>query len=173
MQSNIQFKKAKNEDLDKIMQVIAEAQKSLKNQAVDQWQNNYPSKDVILNDIDNDNFYILKTKNNIVAISALIFEEDKTYKNIYRGSWINNKAYATIHRIAVATDFKNQNIASNLLKKLEKLAKEKAVLSLRIDTHRDNVIMQKFLNKNKFKYCGLIYLEDGSERLAYEKMLTL
>jgi predicted GNAT family N-acyltransferase len=31
--------------------------------------------------------------------------------------------------------------------------------------------MQKFLQNNGFKYCGIIYLEDGNERLAFEKKL--
>jgi len=41
---------------------------------------------------------------------------------------------------------------------------------LKIDTHRDNVIMQRALEKSGFTYCGIIYLKDGSERLAYQKV---
>ena len=43
--------------------------------------------------------------------------------------------------------------------------------NLRIDTHRDNVVMQHMLDKNGFQYCGIIYLEDGSERLGYQKRM--
>ena len=43
--------------------------------------------------------------------------------------------------------------------------------SIRIDTHRDNIPMQKMLNKNGFIYCGIIYLLDGKERFAFEKPL--
>ena len=41
--------------------------------------------------------------------------------------------------------------------------------NIRIDTHRDNVIMRHLLEKHGFKYCGIIYLENGDERLAYQK----
>ena len=43
--------------------------------------------------------------------------------------------------------------------------------NLKIDTHRDNRIMQHLLDKNGFTYCGIIYLDDGTERLAYQKQL--
>ena len=40
---------------------------------------------------------------------------------------------------------------------------------LRIDTHRDNRIMQHLIRKHGFTYCGIIWLQDGTERLAYER----
>ena len=41
--------------------------------------------------------------------------------------------------------------------------------NLKIDTHRDNIPMQKVLKRNGFCYCGIIYLESGDERLAFQK----
>ena len=41
---------------------------------------------------------------------------------------------------------------------------------LRIDTHEDNLVMQHVLEKNGFTKCGIIYLESGDPRLAYEKL---
>ena len=43
--------------------------------------------------------------------------------------------------------------------------------NIRIDTHRDNRIMQHNILKEGFAYCGIIYLENGDERLAYQKLL--
>jgi RimJ/RimL family protein N-acetyltransferase len=40
--------------------------------------------------------------------------------------------------------------------------------NIRIDTHRDNTIMQHLLSKYGFQYCGIIYLANGDERLAYQ-----
>ena len=45
------------------------------------------------------------------------------------------------------------------------------LLCLRGDTHRGNKIMQRVLEKNGLVYRGIIYLEDGGERLAFEKLL--
>lgn len=41
--------------------------------------------------------------------------------------------------------------------------------NLKIDTHQDNHIMQHLLDKKGFTYCGIIYTDDGGERLAYQK----
>jgi len=41
--------------------------------------------------------------------------------------------------------------------------------NIRIDTHRDNAIMQHNIEKHGFTYCGIIYLANGDERLAYQK----
>ena len=37
-----------------------------------------------------------------------------------------------------------------------------------IDTHRDNVIMRHVIDRYGFTYCGIIYLLNGDERLAYQ-----
>ena len=42
---------------------------------------------------------------------------------------------------------------------------------LRIDTHEDNIPMQKLLEKNNFVKCGIIYVgENKSPRIAFEKI---
>ena len=42
---------------------------------------------------------------------------------------------------------------------------------LRVDTHRENHIMQHLLLKFGFRYRGIIYLQNGDERLAYQLIL--
>ena len=40
---------------------------------------------------------------------------------------------------------------------------------LRIDTHRDNAPMRGALEKLGFVPCGTVTVDDGTERIAYEK----
>lgn len=42
--------------------------------------------------------------------------------------------------------------------------------NIRMDTHRDNTIMQHCISNDGFAYCGIIYLANGDERLAYQKI---
>jgi RimJ/RimL family protein N-acetyltransferase len=42
--------------------------------------------------------------------------------------------------------------------------------NLKIDTHRDNIPMQKVLKRNGFSECGIIYIENGDERIAFQKI---
>lgn len=168
---NVKFRLAKKADINQIMDIISQAQADLKKQSIDQWQNNYPNKQTILKDIKNNNCYILLKKDIIIATAALIFEEEITYNNIHNGKWLNNNNYSTIHRIAVSDKYKSTGIATILLRQLEQLSLKNKVSSIRVDTHQDNVAMNKFLIKQNFLRCGIIYLENKQERVAYEKLI--
>lgn len=165
------FRRAKKEDIGEIMGIIKKAQDHLKSQGIDQWQNGYPNEATIEKDIDQDSFYVLVEDNEILGITALIFGEDITYKKIYEGKWLTSGKYAVIHRMAVDLDKKRKGLASKILKEVEKTTIDNNIYSIKVDTHRDNKGMQKLLEKNDFKYCGIIYLKDGNERLAFEKIL--
>lgn len=164
------FRKADFNDVSQIMDIIKQAQEFLKNSKIDQWQNNYPNIETINNDILNGYSYLLEVNNQIVATLAIIFDREKTYDKIYFGKWMSDKDYVTIHRIAIANEFKGLNIGEMMIDKTVQLAQKNLVDSIKVDTHKDNIVMQKFLLKNKFEYCGIIYLEDGNERLAYQRV---
>ena len=85
---------------------------------------------------------------------------EPTYLKIFEGRWLNDSPYATIHRIGSRLG------AKGVLKAAVQAAS--VYKNIRIDTHRDNAIMQHVLEKEGFKYCGIIYLLSGDERLAYQ-----
>lgn len=129
-----------------------------------QWVNGYPGLDLIKNDIFNGISYICIDGGQIVGVFTFIQDIDPTYLQIYNGEWLNDEPYGVVHRIASSHCIKG--VASYCLNWCLDKCK-----NLRIDTHRDNVIMQNLLSKNNFVQCGIIYLKDGSERLAYQKIV--
>ncbi|AYF54609.1 GNAT family N-acetyltransferase [Clostridium botulinum C] len=167
----MEFRKAIKTDINNIMKIIKQAQDYFREQGIDQWQNNYPNVETISNDIDNKESYVLLKNNNIVATAAVSFNKEKTYDCIYDGKWISNNEYAVIHRIAVDNNYKGLGFSSEIIKKVEEFCLSKDVYSIKIDTHEKNLSMQNLLKKNKFQYCGVIYLEDKSKRIAFEKVL--
>lgn len=170
--SKIKFRSAKLADIPSIMDVICQAQVYLKSLKIDQWQNNYPNKEVIEADIKNNNSYVVTYNTKVVAVAAIIFDIEPTYGQIHDGEWLSDSDYVTIHRIAVSNEYKNLGLGKIIINKTKKLALKRGVFSLRIDTHQDNLVMQKFILSNKFTYCGIIYLSDNSKRLAYEKLIV-
>jgi predicted GNAT family N-acyltransferase len=167
----MEFRKTVKTDINDVMNIIRQAQVYFKELGINQWQNDYPNVEIINNDIDNENSYVLLKDNNIVATAAVSFEGEKTYDSIYEGQWISNKEYAVIHRIAVNNNYKGLGISSKIIRNVEQLCLKKSVYSIKVDTHEENLSMQKMLKKNQFQYCGVIYLEDGSKRIAFEKIL--
>ena len=129
-----------------------------------QWTGGYPSTDVILADIENGNLYICEDDGEWLAVFFYRHGDDPTYRVIYDGEWLNDKSYGVIHRIAVTDAARGRGVASHCYNFALSLSG-----NVKIDTHRDNLPMQHSLLKNGFSYCGIIHLENGDERLAYQK----
>ena len=129
-----------------------------------QWVNGYPSDALIRLDIAGQNGYVVVNESSSV-LGYFVFHPgpDPTYARIYNGSWINNRPYHVVHRIAAFPDA--HGIFSAVIRYC--LAEGG---DIRIDTYRDNLIMQHLLEKHKFTYCGIIYTTSGSERLAYQRV---
>lgn len=157
---------ARKEDVERIMDIVAQARQIMRdNGNMLQWTNGYPQQETILQDIENENAYVVEEDQKVVAYFAFIFGEEPTYKNIYEGEWIDDtQKYYTIHRIASTPESKG--VIECMLEYCFSKTK-----NIRIDTHRDNSIMHHLMKKNGFAYCGIIYLENGDERLAYQKLL--
>ena len=163
------MEKAAVSDLNRIMEIIEQARAYLKSAGINQWQDGYPNRKSILTDIENGWGNVIKAGGEVCAYAAVIFGTEPTYKEIYNGNWLTeSEKYAVIHRIAVAFNKKGNGIAGKIIGETADECKRMNIKSIRADTHRDNISMQRTLIKNGFVYCGIIYLSDGAERLAYE-----
>ncbi|MFV0395476.1 MAG: GNAT family N-acetyltransferase [Coprobacillaceae bacterium] len=162
------FRKALPKDIQQIMYIIEEAKIGLLKQGINQWQNGYPNKESILEDILHGDSYVLEDNHQIVATCMISNQPDPNYSYIEDGTWLQDKSYSVIHRIAMHPNYKGRNIASKLIDKVFII--HPSSYSIRVDTHLDNISMQKVLKKNGFDYCGIIYVSDGTARNAYEKI---
>lgn len=130
----------------------------------DQWRGEYPGGYDVEIGIENGTSYVCEDNGEIIA--TFHFEmnaNDPTYRKIYEGRWKNNEPYAVIHRIAVK--YHARGIVDFCFSECFKMFP-----NIKIDTHRDNAPMRKCLLRNGFEYCGIIYLENGDERLAFQKI---
>ena len=128
-----------------------------------QWGEHGPGNDKIKRDIDSGNFLVLTDEEGTIhACFALIYGNDHTYFHI-NGAWKSDEPYATMHR--AATDGKLSGCLDAMFSYSSSLYPH-----LRADTHRNNHGVQEKLLKLGFEYCGIINVDDGTERLAYEWM---
>ena len=152
---------AEKNDLNIIQDIFNKAKIFMRNDGnMHQWNGNYPSDEMLLNDINNNNLYVCYSDDLIYGVFYFYIGVDETY-NYIEGSWPNNEEYGTIHRIA------SNGLRRGVFEEVLSFAKIK-ISNIRIDTHEDNKFMQQKLNKNNFKYCGIIYINDGSPRRAYQ-----
>ena len=128
-----------------------------------QWPDGYPPEEKFIHDIEQGYTYLMKDDAGlIVGTFAFIPGPDVTYNVIYGGQWLNDEPYYVIHRIASTPD--SHGILDAVLDYCEAVAP-----NIRIDTHEANIIMRKGLEKRGYRYCGIIHLLNGYERLAFQK----
>lgn len=168
----MEFRKSELEDVAEIMRMINKAKISLKATGIDQWQKGYPNEDVITEDIMRGESYVAVIDGKFVGTLAITFSAEHHYDTLRDGEWKNKDGYyAVIHRIAVDDDYKGKGIAGYLISQAEVLGNGR-IQSIRIDTHENNLPMQRVIQKQGFEFCGKITLYDGSDRLSFEKCLA-
>ena len=150
-------------DIDAVMEIYATARQFMRECGnANQWGNNHPAREIIETDVENKTSYVVEENGEIIGAFFFKIGEDPTYKKIYNGDWIRGGKYGVIHRIAVK--YHGRGIVGFVYNHCYNI-----IDNLRIDTHRDNIPMQRSLEKFGFKYCGVIYLENGDERIAFQK----
>ena len=138
----------------------------------DQWSApGFPDDSLLLRDIAQGGGFVIESvissgaeggvEKSIVAYFALLPSPEPTY-DVIDGAWLTDEPYGVIHRMASYPD------AHGIFSAVIDYALTRYG-HLRIDTHRDNRIMRHLIEKHGFTYCGIIWLTDGTERLAYER----
>ena len=161
------IREARLTDMDEIM-LVMDAAKGIMRQSgnMHQWGEGYPSEAVITADMEKKGGFVVVDDGMVVGYFAFLQSPEPTYARIYEGKWLDDeRPYHVIHRIASYPDA--HGIFSNIMDFC--FSKDP---NIRIDTHRDNTIMQHNIVKYGFTYCGIIYLASGDERLAYQKYAT-
>lgn len=162
------LRKTKLDDIDRVMEIINQAKQYFKNNNIDQWQEGYPNEESIKEDIMNEEAYVLENNDKILGTCMVTIQGEPTYHTI-DGKWLFNEAYVCVHRIAIDEQYKGAGLASIILD--QAIAMYPNFHSVRMDTHEDNLSMQRFLTKYGFVFCGIITLQNGAPRRAYEKRI--
>ena len=155
-------------DIETMMAIFAHARAFMAEQGnPDQWgSRKWPPRELILQDVEQGKSYVCEHEGRIVGTFFFDCGADiePTYRTLEGGSWSSDQPYGVIHRIASA------GIVQGLGKFIIDWALRQCSY-LRIDTHKDNVVMRNLLEKCGFRYCGIIYVNNcTSPRMAYDNM---
>ena len=164
----MEIRKSTLEDLPRIMEIYAYAREFMvRTGNPNQWgPTNWPPEELIHDDIRDGNSYVcVNDEEKVIGSFFFIHGKDiePTYKEITDGAWLDDSPYGVVHRIA--GDGSEKGIGAFCINWAFDQCGH-----LRIDTHGDNYVMQKLLEKLGFVRCGIIHVrEDNDPRLAYEK----
>ena len=166
---------AKESDILGIMSCINDAKAFLKASGSTQWNgpDSYPDTNTLINDINNKNCYVCIRDNTVCGVA--VFAGLEPEYNSPTAYWLTNEdRYTTIHRVAVLDSYRGQGVAKELFKYAEEYAKNIGNISVRIDTHPKNIVMQSLVKTLGYQYCGeMEYSRILVEplRLVYEKKI--
>lgn len=161
----MEIRKATWEDLPVMQRIFAHAREEMrKNGNPTQWKDNRPPLFLIERDMNAGTTYVIEDEGRVCATFSYTLGIDPTYIKIDDGAWLSDDPYGTIHRIA--SDNTVPGIFDFVMKFVENFG-----VDVRIDTHHDNAVMLHVLEKNGFVRCGTIYIDDGTSRIAFQKVI--
>lgn len=162
MEVNMEIRKTRKEDIKEVMALYKSAQQfMIENGNPTQWGTEYPWVELVLSDIDEGISYVCVDEGKIVGVFYFKMGVDDAYTNIYDGEWLNDKEYGVVHRIASGKKGVGGFCLDWCFEKHP---------NVKIDTHVDNIPMQKLLEKKGFTYCGKVIIEGYGERIAFQKI---
>lgn len=160
----MQIRTATKADLAAIMELYEKARQFMQeNGNPEQWGQHHPPIDMVIADIAAGKSYVCEADGRIAAVFYYAVEPEEDYQKIYEGAWLNDNPYGVVHRIAAP--LRVRGAAAGCLE----WCFQESGGNVRIDTHRDNIPMQRLLDKCGYSRCGIIYMKDGAERIAYQK----
>lgn len=153
---------AEREDLPEIEKIYAYARSFMASTGnPNQWGKTNPPVEQLKKDIENRLLFVVTDDSGIHGVFYFYIGIDPTYHYIEDGAWHWSTPYGTIHRIA-------GDGSGGILKTAVDFCAAQSE-HLRIDTHHDNIVMQNAVKKLGFLRCGIIYIADGSPRIAYDR----
>lgn len=158
----LDIRNAVADDLEQIMNIYKYAQDyMIRTGNPTQWGHFYPTADLIRSDIHKNACRVICDGNKIHGVFALFDGAEPNYAYIKNGNWLNDAPYMTIHRLA--GDGQVHGLFQCAVAYCKSAAK-----NIRVDTHENNKTMQHLIEKNGFTKCGIIYVTDGTPRIAYQ-----
>ena len=148
-------------------QFLDEARAYQRAQGFVQWTDTTPNHDTLAADIGVGKGYLFYEGNTPIGYVYIDFTGEPAYAHLTEGAWRCAEPYAAVHRVAFGTAARGKGASRHLFACIKALAANHELKVLRIDTHRDNKLMQHVLAREGFVQCGVVHY-GTAERITYE-----
>lgn len=154
---DIEFKKANADELGEIFEIYTAAIRLMDSQGIYQWDEIYPDKNILSEDIKKGELFVGRSEGMIVSAYAISDEFDDGYKN---GKW-EFDCFQVIHRLCVSPEFQGIGVGEATVRHIEKSLAEKGVKSIRLDAFTQNTKAVKMYNRLGYKTVGFADFRKG------------
>ena len=169
------YRRATMDDVDDIMAIAASASAYLAAQGVDQWQDGYPQRHRIEEDVAASRGWLFTCGGESAGYCCIQLTHESDYDDI-DGAWMTEgDGYCVVHRGMITEKYRGTSLGVEMLSLAEDLAMGCGKISMRIDTHPENGPMHGLAKKLGYTFCGVIRCQvaPGHEprRDAFEKLI--
>lgn len=163
----------KKHEIDSILALTKACGKHMRDNGIDQWDENYPNRESILNDLETETLFAYREGDEILGIVVLNESQDEEYGEIDWSTTDNDKNIV-VHRLAVQPDQQGKGLARKLMDFAEQWAKEQNYDAIRLDTFSRNPRNQKFYTNRGYTDLGPVYLKYKKDHpyYCYELLLN-
>lgn len=163
------IRQAVTRDADSIMDMLPDIKKEMLADGNTQWDENYPLRSDIENDILNKNLYVCEIGGVISGFACINTIQPSQYVKV---KWSSAVPCMVMHRMAIKPTERHKGLARDFMLFAEKLAMDNGVFYLRTDTCADNAKMRKLFDNMGYSYRGDIDYDGRTEVYrCYDKML--
>lgn len=155
------IRKAHKSDLSEIKKLTEACAAAMIKKGIYQWNEHYPSKERLLEDVENEDLYLMEEQTIILGVIVLSPKMDREY---YPVKWLTeNKNNLYIHRLATQPLTWGSGHGRKLMDFAEDYARKNNYRSVRLDTFSQNKRNQKFYESRGYKKLGTIFFPKQSK----------
>lgn len=158
---------ARPEELDTALDIIDGAKRHLREQGIDQWQQGYPDRACLREDLAAGRGYFAVEGDNLLGYLCVDYGGEPAYGTL-QGKWATPEKYVVVHRMAFTAAARGKGASGAVFRLVEEMSREKGIHAFRVDTDQDNHKMRHILEKNGFTFRGVIRF-DNSDKIAFDK----
>ena len=167
------IRKSEFKDTERVVEIYELAKAGMRDMGIDQWQDGYPSEDIIAEDITRGIGYVAcALDNTVLGYEAVVFTGEEAYSQLPDEAWHTPSDYVVVHRLCVDGNSRRRGIAIELMNFAREEALRRNITAFRIDTHKGNTRMLSLLHKLGFEHVGVVRYDSG-EREAFDINLNI
>lgn len=135
MTRNLEIIRADPGHVSSVMEVIHACIHTMRQTGIFQWDEIYPNREQIEEDVRARSLYVALEKGNCCGAVCLNEKQEKAYRQV---EWCGSKPVLVVHRLCVDPAFQGLGIAGQLMDYAEDLALQRRYASIRLDAYAGN-----------------------------------
>ncbi len=144
------IRKAVEDDLSRVMEIVAQAVQEMQKEGNDQWDTNYPARADFAKDIQEATLFVWDDAGSIQGVLCLGERQPAEYQGV---CWQTKEPCFVIRRMAVAMEARRNGIGRGMMAFAQEYALAKGVHDIRTNTYSRNPRMNRL-----FEACGYTFV---------------